>query len=43
MPMAVRAAIKGAAMKVGGMSDEEADDFMCLMERSGRLVEETWG
>jgi len=43
MPVAVRAAIKNAVIKVGKMSDEEATDFMSSMERSGRLVEETWG
>jgi hypothetical protein len=42
MPMAVRAAIKGAAVKVGGMSEEEAIGFLGLMERGGRLIEETW-
>jgi len=42
MPIAVRTAIKNAAIKVGDMSDKEADDFLCLMERSGRLIEETW-
>jgi hypothetical protein len=42
MPMAVKAAIKNAAIKVGNMSDEEATDFLYLMERSGRLIEETW-
>jgi len=42
MPVAVRAAIKSAAVEVGGMLDEEANDFMSMMERSGRLVEETW-
>jgi len=42
MPMAVKAAIKNAAVKVGNMSDEEATDFLCSMERSGRLMEETW-
>ena len=42
MPMAVKAAIKNAAIKVGNMSDEEATDFLWLMERSGRLIEETW-
>ena len=42
MPMAVRAAIKNAAMKIGGISDEEAIDFMYSMEQSGRLFEETW-
>ena len=43
MPMAVKAAIKGAAINVGNMSDEEATDFLSTMERSGRLIEETWG
>jgi len=42
MPMAVKAAIKNAAVKVGKMSDEDATDFLSSMERSGRLVEETW-
>jgi len=42
MPMAVKAAIKNAAIKVGNMSDEEATEFLCVMERSGRLIEETW-
>jgi len=42
MPMAVKAAIKNAATKVGNMSDEEATDFLCSMELSGRLIEETW-
>ena len=43
MPTAVRAAIKNAAIKVGNMSEEEATDFLSSMERSGRLIEETWG
>lgn len=42
MPMAVRAAIKDAAMKIGKMSDDEATDFLCSIERGGRLIEETW-
>ena len=42
MPVAVKTAIKNAAAKVGNMSDEEATDFLCSMERSGRLIEETW-
>jgi len=42
MPMDVRAAIKNAAVKIGNMSEEEAADFLGSMERSGRLVEETW-
>ena len=42
MPVAVKAAIKNAAAKVGNMSDEEATDLLCSMERSGRLIEETW-
>lgn len=42
MPMAVKAAIKNAAIKVGNMSDEEAANFVGLIERSGRLIEETW-
>lgn len=40
--MAVRAAIKDAAIKIGKMSDKDATDFLSLMERGGRLVEETW-
>ena len=42
MPMAVRAAIKNAAMKIGGILDKEAADFLYSMEQSGRLFEETW-
>jgi sulfite reductase alpha subunit-like flavoprotein len=42
MPLAVRAAIKHAAVNVGNMSDEQATDLLCLMEREGRLIEETW-
>ena len=42
MPTAVRAAIKDAAVKVGGMSEEKAIGFLGLMEREGRLIEETW-
>jgi len=42
MPMAVKAAIKTAAITIGNKSDEEAADFLCSMERSGRLIEETW-
>lgn len=42
MPIAVRAAIKDAAIKVGKMSDEQATDFLGSMERCGRLIEETW-
>ena len=42
MPMAVRAAIKNVAMKIGGISEKEAADFLCSMEQSGRLFEETW-
>lgn len=42
MPMAVRVAIKNAAIKVGNMSEEEASDFLFWMERGRRLIEETW-
>ena len=42
MPMAVRAAIKNAAMKIGSISEQEAVDFLYSMEQSGRLFEETW-
>jgi len=42
MPTAVRAVIKNAAMKIGGISDKEAADFLYSMEQSGRLFEETW-
>ena len=42
MPMAVKAAVKNAAVKFGNASDEEATDFLCSMERNGRLIEETW-
>ena len=43
MPMAVKAAVQHSAIKVGNMTEEEATDFLSLMERSGRLIEETWG
>ena len=42
MPMAVRAAIKNAATKIGGIPEKDAADFLCSMEQSGRLFEETW-
>ena len=42
MPTAVKAAVKNAAIRVGNMSEEEATDFLYAMERSGKLIEETW-
>lgn len=42
MPAAVKAAIKHAAIKIGNMSDDGATDYVCLMEHSKRLIEETW-
>ena len=42
MPMAVKAVIKHAGITVCNISNEGATDFLYLMERSGRRIEETW-
>ncbi|KAH7912072.1 riboflavin synthase domain-like protein [Hygrophoropsis aurantiaca] len=42
MPAAVRAAVSSSAERFGGMSVEEAAEYVAAMERSGRLIEECW-
>ncbi|KAF7318067.1 NAD(P)H-dependent diflavin oxidoreductase 1 [Mycena chlorophos] len=42
MPAAVKQALAAAAEKYGGMTMEEAQEFIAGMEASGRLIEECW-
>ena len=42
MPLGVRGAIKNAAMKHGGMAEEDANKWIAKLEWEGRLVEESW-
>ncbi|KAF8441065.1 riboflavin synthase domain-like protein [Boletus edulis BED1] len=42
MPAAVREAVKEAAEAFGNMSTEHAANFVPMMEREGRLIEECW-
>jgi len=42
MPLGVKDAIKNAAIKEGGMSDEDASKWIAKLEWEGRLVEECW-
>jgi len=42
MPLGVKGAIKNAAIKEGGMTEEDADKWIAKLEREGRLVEECW-
>lgn len=42
MPAAVRAAIRHALVSEGGMSEDEAQEFVVKMEKDGRLIEECW-
>lgn len=42
MPVAVKLAIKTAAMVEGGMSEEQAAKYLAIMEWEGRLFEECW-
>ena len=42
MPAAVKDAIAFAAEKHGGLSSEEAKEYVQLMIREGRLIEECW-
>ncbi|CCL99816.1 uncharacterized protein FIBRA_01840 [Fibroporia radiculosa] len=42
MPTGVKAAIQYAAQTGGGKSEEEAQEFVALLEREGRLIEECW-
>jgi sulfite reductase alpha subunit-like flavoprotein len=42
MPLGVKGAIKNAAIREGGMTEEDADKWIAELEREGRLVEECW-
>jgi sulfite reductase alpha subunit-like flavoprotein len=42
MPAGVKQAIRGAAQKYGGKTEDEARDFVIKMEKEGRLIEECW-
>ncbi|KZT05029.1 riboflavin synthase domain-like protein [Laetiporus sulphureus 93-53] len=42
MPAGVRSAIREAAQKEAGKTEEEAEDFLSRLEREGRLWEECW-
>ena len=42
MLVAVKAAIKKAAVCEGGLSEEEATKYLSTMEWEGRLYEECW-
>lgn len=42
MPAAVRAAIAEAVHKYGGQTEEEAKEYVAMLERDGRLVEDCW-
>lgn len=42
MPRAVKAALHFCFMSAGAMSDEEAKQYMGVMEAEGRLAEECW-
>ena len=42
MPLGVKGAIKNAAMKEGGMAEEDANKWIAKLEWEGRLVEECW-
>jgi len=42
MPAAVRAAIKSAIITGGGKSEDEAAEYLSGLEKSGRLIEESW-
>ncbi|TDL14869.1 riboflavin synthase domain-like protein [Rickenella mellea] len=42
MPLAVKGAIENAAQVVGGQSEEQAKEYLRILQREGRLVEECW-
>ncbi|OJT11116.1 NADPH-dependent diflavin oxidoreductase 1 [Trametes pubescens] len=42
MPAAVREAIQYALVSEGGMSEEDATEYVVRMEKEGRLIEECW-
>jgi len=43
MPAAVRGAVMFAAREEGGKTEEEAAVYVMALEKSGRLIEESWG
>jgi hypothetical protein len=43
MPAAVRGAVMFAAREEGGKTEEEATVYVMALEKSGRLIEESWG
>ncbi|KAI0728825.1 riboflavin synthase domain-like protein [Fomitopsis betulina] len=42
MPVAVRQAVRDVARQEAAKTEEEADEFVALLEREGRLIEECW-
>lgn len=42
MPAGVKEALRFATEKYGGLSAEEATEYIQTMEREGRLMEECW-
>lgn len=42
MPAAVKAAVRDAARDEGGLSEEDATEYVATMEREGRLIEDCW-
>lgn len=42
MPASVKAAIKEAAQREAAKTEEEAQEFLFMLEREGRLIEECW-
>lgn len=42
MPAAVKEAIAFAAEKCGGMSSEDAQEYIDELEKTSRLIEECW-
>lgn len=42
MPVSVCDALKEVFQKEGGMSPEDAEQMLAVMERSGRFQSETW-
>jgi sulfite reductase alpha subunit-like flavoprotein len=42
MPAGVKQAIREAAEKYGGKTEDEAKGFVAQLERQGRLIEECW-
>ena len=42
MPDMVKEAIKGVIVKAGGFDEEQAEQFLTLLQEQGRLQQETW-